>query len=204
MARKSLSTSASDVIVFHFVRTFLFLPLSRQSVYCPDMSNFALLWGKILDSSLWVKESKETRLVWITMLAMKDQNGIIQASVVGLADRAKVTLDECREALRIFLSPDVDDTSKVEEGRRIREISGGWQIINHELYRYSTEAKREFWRKTKAEQRARDAERREAKKDKRKPAPMASAEPAGARAYNNGNDPLGDSIVTESLPEQCR
>jgi hypothetical protein len=168
------------------------------------MSNFALLWGKILDSSLWVKESKETRLVWITMLAMKDQNGIIQASVVGLADRAKVTLDECREALRIFLSPDVDDTSKVEEGRRIREISGGWQIINHELYRYSTEAKREFWRKTKAEQRARDAERREAKKDKRKPAPMASAEPAGARAYNNGNDPLGDSIVTESLPEQCR
>lgn len=117
------------------------------------MNGFALLWGKILDSSIWVKESKETRLVWITMLAMKDSEGKIQASVVGLADRAKVTLDECKQALKIFLSPDPDDTSKVEDGIRIREIPGGWQVINHDLYRFSTEAKREFWRQSKAEQR---------------------------------------------------
>lgn len=115
---------------------------------------FALLWGKILDSSIWVKESKETRLVWITMLAMKDRYGEIQASVIGLADRAKVTPEECRTALKIFLAPDPDDTSKVEEGRRIREIPGGWEIINHDLYRFSNEEQREFWRRQKAEQRA--------------------------------------------------
>lgn len=119
------------------------------------MNGFALLWGKILRSSIWVKESKETRLVWITLLAMKDAEGIIQASVVGLADAAKVSVPECKKALKIFLSPDPDDTSKVEQGKRIREVPGGWQIVNHDLYRFSTEAKREFWRQQKAEQRKR-------------------------------------------------
>lgn len=118
------------------------------------MSGFALLWGKILESSLWVQESKETRLVWITLLAMKDKDGVIQASEIGLADRAKVTPGECREALRVLASPDPNDSSKVEQGRRIREIPGGWQIINHDLYRFSTEARRLMWRETKAAQRA--------------------------------------------------
>jgi hypothetical protein len=120
------------------------------------MSGFSLLWSKILDSSLWVTGSKEDRLVFITLLAMKDSNGIIQASVVGLADRAKVTPAECRIALKFLLSPDPDDSSKVEEGKRIRVVPGGWQIVNHDLYRFSTEAKREFWRQTKADQREKE------------------------------------------------
>jgi len=131
------------------------------------LNGFALLWGKILRSSIWVKESKGTRLVWIAMLAMKDSEGRIQASVVGLADAAKVSVNECKEALRVLLSPDPDDTSKVEQGRRIRVIPGGWQIVNHDLYRFSTEAKREFWRQQKQEQR---------KKIKRKPDKPLSGE----------------------------
>lgn len=130
------------------------------------MNGFALLWGKTLDSSLWIKESKETRLVWMTMLMMKNSSGIIQASVVGLADRAKVSIEECRESLMVLLSPDEDDTSKVEEGRRIREIPGGWEIVNHDLYRFSTEAKREFWRTSKAEQRQKKAKPKREKKTK--------------------------------------
>ncbi len=121
------------------------------------MSGFTLLWAKILDSSIWVTGSKETRLVWITLLAMKNFQGQVFASVVGLADRAKVSSDECRKSLQVLLSPDPEDTSKVEEGRRIREIPGGWEIVNHDMYRFSTEAKREFWRATKAEQRERAA-----------------------------------------------
>lgn len=152
------------------------------------MSGFALLWGKILDSSLWVKESKETRLVWITMLAMKDANGIVQASVVGLADRAKVTTEECRAALGVFLSPDPDDTSKVEGGRRIREVPGGWQIINHDHYRFSTEARREFWRVQKAEQRAKGKK----KMRRRKPAKREAGEIgiADVEAWTDNGKPL--------------
>jgi hypothetical protein len=114
---------------------------------------FALLWGKILDSSIWL-ESKEARLVWITMLAMKDSNGRVYAAPGALAHRARVEPEACREALQKFLQPDSESTSKVEGGRRIREIEGGWQIINHEVYRFSTEAKRAFWREQKRQQRS--------------------------------------------------
>ena len=139
------------------------------------MSGFALVWGKMLESSLWVKESKETRLVWIALLVMKDQDGIVQCSVVGLADRAKVSLAECKEALRVLLSPDEDDTSKVLEGRRIVEVPGGWSVVNHDAYRFSTEAKRQYWREQKAKSRA---------KIKEPPSrdPIASAPPGQAKA----------------------
>lgn len=118
------------------------------------MTGFTLLWQKILRSSIWIQESKETRLVWITMLALKDKDGNVHSSVVGLADSAKVTMEECQAALVILLAPDEGDSSGVEEGRRIRPIQGGWQIVNNELYRFSTESKREFWRLQQAEYRS--------------------------------------------------
>lgn len=132
------------------------------------MTGFALLWSKTLRSSLWIKGSKETKLVFLTLLMLKNVDGIIQSSVVGLADAAKVTDDEAREALRVLLSPDPNDTSKVEQGRRIREVPGGWQIVNADLYRFSTEAKRLFWAQQKAEQRAAEAARAEMTPEQRK------------------------------------
>ncbi len=119
---------------------------------------FTLLWESILHSSIWVKESKETRLVWVTLLAKKDSQGRVTMSEVGLADLAKVTPAECKKSLEILLSPDKDDTSGVEEGRRLRKIPGGWEIVNHDDYRFSTEEKREFWRDQKRQQRARAIE----------------------------------------------
>ena len=101
------------------------------------------------------------------MLAMKGADGVIQASLVGLADRAKVSVEECRKALKVLLSPDSEDTSKVEEGRRIREVPGGWQIVNNDLYRFSTEAKREFWRSQKADQRAATAAKKSVKESRK-------------------------------------
>lgn len=97
-----------------------------------------------------------TRLVWITMLAMKDKDGLVKASVPGLAHRARVTLEECQKALGVFLGPDPHSTSKVDDGRRVREVAGGWVVINHEMYQYANEEKRDYWKKKKAEQRLRE------------------------------------------------
>lgn len=130
------------------------------------MSGFALLWGKILRSSLWVQESKETRLVWITLLALRNEDGVVQCSEIGLADAAKVSAKECKEALKVLLDRDPNDSSGVEDGRRLRVVPGGWQIVNHDLYRFSTEAKREFWRQQKAEQREKIEKEKEKKKRK--------------------------------------
>lgn len=118
------------------------------------MSSFALLFSKILESSIWVTGTKEVRILWITMLAMKDKEGVVRAALVGLADRAKLKKSECESALRVLMAPDPEDTSGVEGGVRVKEIPGtGWQIVNHNRYRFSTEARRAIWAETKAIQR---------------------------------------------------
>jgi len=75
------------------------------------------------------------KVVWITMLAMSDRHGQVLASIPGLADSAKVSMDECLEALQVFLSPDEYSRTKDYEGRRIAEIDGGWLLLNYEKFR---------------------------------------------------------------------
>jgi hypothetical protein len=69
------------------------------------------------------------------MLAMADRNGRIWASLPGLAYRARVTVEECAEALAKFESPDKHSRTKENEGRRIEQIDGGWRILNYLKYR---------------------------------------------------------------------
>jgi hypothetical protein len=120
--------------------------------------SFSLLWTKILRSSLWIGGTKDVRLLWITLLALKDKDGFVESSFPGLADAAKLTQDECRAALEVLTSPDPHDTSGVDQGIRVKKVDGGWTVTNHDKYRFSTEAKREFWREQKADARARKIE----------------------------------------------
>lgn len=97
------------------------------------MAGYCKLSSSILDSSIWL-ESAETRIVWLTMLAMKDQDGLVEASIGGLAHRARVSREACEEALRIFQSPDPDSRDGTS-GERIEAVPGGWLILNHDSYR---------------------------------------------------------------------
>ncbi len=157
------------------------------------MNGFTLLWSKILDSSIWM-EDKETRLVWITMLAMKDANGLVRAAKVALAYRARVSVDECDRALGVLLAPDPQSMTPDNEGRRIKEVPGGWQILNNDLYRFSTDAKREFWRQQKADQRAAEDAKKKSKvpKSQNRPASAAfkAAESREVIKYANGEPSL--------------
>ena len=105
---------------------------------------YTKLWEDIIHSTIW-REPPHIKVVWVTMLAMADANGFVFASLPGLADVARVTADECREALACLSSPDLDSRSKEKEGRRIEGIDGGWFLINHEKYRKlrSSEDRRE-------------------------------------------------------------
>lgn len=118
---------------------------------------FSLLWGKILRSSIWL-ESKETRIVWITMLALKDKDGLVLGSLRGLAHTARVEPEECAEAIQKFLSPDPDSSTPGDDGRRIEVVPGGWHILNHEKYQFSTEARRLMWAENKRRQRMKEAD----------------------------------------------
>jgi hypothetical protein len=95
---------------------------------------FTKLFSSITESTVWC-EPDRTRLVWITMLAMADRHGRIWASVPGLANRARVPVEDCRSALDTFLAPDRDSRTPAHEGRRIEMIDGGWRLLNHEKYR---------------------------------------------------------------------
>lgn len=86
---------------------------------------------------------------------MADREGVVLASVPGLAGRAKVGVEECRAALKRFQMPDEDSSSKVCEGRRIEPIEGGWRLINHIKYRdlkdseSEKERKAQWWRENR-------------------------------------------------------
>jgi hypothetical protein len=69
------------------------------------------------------------------MLAMADATGYVAASVPGLADRARVPIEDCVQALESFRQPDEWSRTKDFEGRRIIDIDGGWQLLNHAKYR---------------------------------------------------------------------
>lgn len=93
------------------------------------------LFTKILDSSIWL-ENTPTRLVWITMLAAMDEDGMCQfASVGNLAHRARITKEEAEEAVLRLESPDPDSSDPDNEGRRIERVPGGWIVLNASKYR---------------------------------------------------------------------
>lgn len=119
------------------------------------MDTYTKLFSSILRSTIW-QASKETRLVWITLLAIKDARQVAESSVPGLAKLAGVSLEECELALKELLGPDPYSRSKESEGRRIREVEGGWYIINGEKYqqRMSVEERREYKRVWMANKRA--------------------------------------------------
>ena len=82
---------------------------------------FTKLFSSITESTVWCEDS-DTRIVWIAMLAMADKSGRVFGSVPGLANRARVSVDACREAITKFLSPDPDSRTPDNEGRRIEPI----------------------------------------------------------------------------------
>ena len=97
------------------------------------MAGYTKLFNSILLSTVW-DLSVHVKIVWITMLALKDCRHHVLASIPGLAKAAGVTREQCEEALDCFLSPDPDSRSKASEGRRLEEIDGGWLLINGGKY----------------------------------------------------------------------
>ena len=95
---------------------------------------YTKLFSSIIHSSIWVA-SNETRIVWITMLAMADGYGNVEASVIGLAKAANLEWREVVKALEELSSEDQWSRSKEFGGRRIEEIEGGWHILNYSFYR---------------------------------------------------------------------
>ena len=174
--------------------------------------SYTKLSSTLVHSTVW-RESAETRVVWITMLALADQHGEIQASIPGLADVARVTVGQCERALAVFLAPDPYSRSKTLEGRRIVAIPGGWSIVNYDLYRglLSLDHRRALARDRQARKRERDrhdvtrdvtpshAKSRQAVSSKQKQEAKAEATEAAEQSQSRvANDRVTASGVTDN------
>lgn len=108
---------------------------------------YTKLFSSITDSTIW-REPNHVRILWITLLAKCDAHGCIWASVPGIADAARLDLPLCQDAFKVLMSPDPWSRSKEEDGKRIKEIDGGWQLINHSKYKAirSSEERKEYKR----------------------------------------------------------
>lgn len=140
------------------------------------MAGFTKLFSTIVTSSIWC-EDNETRLVWITMLALSDAHGMVEAAVPGLANAARVSVEKCQTALDRFQQPDPYSRSTAHEGRRIEKVEGGWKLLNYEDYRQklSKSDRLDY-------QRVKQAEYRSRKKGK-----PTKGETAAVKALKNGD-----------------
>lgn len=97
-------------------------------------NGFVKVYSSILASSVW-GESLSTRVVWITMLAMSDQDGMVRASSDGIARYANVPVKSAEGALAVLEAPDPRSKSADFDGRRIERVDGGYLILNYLRYR---------------------------------------------------------------------
>jgi len=98
------------------------------------MSGFTKLVPEIIQSSIW-NESPDIRCVWITLLAIKDENGYVRGDSQVISRLANIPLGSVQTALDKFQQPDFNSHTPDNEGRRISPAPGGWIVLNHWLYR---------------------------------------------------------------------
>ena len=127
-------------------------------------------------ASIW-EESYSVRLVWITMLAIKDREGFVSSSVPGLARLANVTITECEQALSKFSAPDKYSKCQDFEGVRIKAVDGGWMILGHKR---NQEKMRELCAKIS------NAQRQKRFRDKKKPGIPLAGEQEYTEAIKRG------------------
>lgn len=122
-------------------------------------NSYTKLFHRILSSSVWDEDDK-TRLVWITLMASTDENGVVVGTLNKIARDARVDVEACQRAMDKFLAPDPMSLTPDNEGRRIEVVDGGWRLLNHAKYRemMSLESRREYYRLKRREYRQRDRE----------------------------------------------
>lgn len=99
------------------------------------MNTWTPVWSKLPDSSVWA-ESKDVKILFITMLALKDRDHVVRYNAFELARKANLSEAEVLAAIEVLKSP---DTRRLEpqdfEGRRIEKVEDGWLLLNGEKYR---------------------------------------------------------------------
>lgn len=155
------------------------------------MSGFTKLFSDIVTSSIWA-EDNETRIVWITLLAIAGPDGVARAAIPGLARVAGVSLEATERAILKFEQPDTYSRSQEYEGRRIERVEGGFKLLNYLRYRntLSKSDRNDYQRIKQREYRS----KRKGVSDQ-----FMAREKRFVTAHNNGDQAACDRIASEGL-----
>lgn len=128
------------------------------------MSGYTKLFSDIVTSTIW-QAPNDCRVLWITMLALKDRHNVCRATVPFLAQASNISIEDAEKYLQQFQEPDKYSRSQEHEGRRISSADGGWLILNGEKYqdKLNAEDRREQVRQAVARHRAKRKARRKPK-----------------------------------------
>lgn len=122
---------------------------------------FKILMGfSKLDDAFWRSSINDAppfaRLLFLSLWALCNERGEFKSTISGLARHAALSEDDVRAALAILTSPDPNSTTPDYEGRRVLELGPNqWKVVNYEKNRDQddAEARRQYWRQKKADQR---------------------------------------------------
>lgn len=165
---------------------------------------FVKLYEDILDSSVWCLDG-DTRLVWVTMLAMANKDGLVHAAVPGIANRARVSLEATRKAIEIFQAPDPDSRSQEHEGRRIERRGRDWFIFNYGAHRERGRQdaikanKRKWWNENRGKGTPLDIKLDETRQPSNETRPIQKQKQMQKANAEANNDP---SVPSGSPPKQ--
>ena len=158
------------------------------------MNTFVPLWSQVVDSTLW-EEDLPVRVLFLTMMALKDPDHVIRMPFRRLCKKANMEPDVCERALKVLLEPDGKSIDHQNfEGRRIQVVDDGWLVLNGA--HYQKEMQRLFLRMKKTQL---QRKYREEEKMNRSGQPLPG-EIAALKHDGNGDQAAADRVTTAALP----
>jgi hypothetical protein len=155
------------------------------------MNTWTPLWSQIVESTLW-EEPTDVRVLFLTMLAIKDPDHVVRMPFRRLVKKANMPPDVVRSSLNVLLAPDersMDDQQY--QGRRLEVVEGGWFILNGEHYRQEMSKLMRRLRKNELQRNDR------AKKKALKRSTPLVGEERFVKADENGDDKWSDQIAED-------
>ena len=140
------------------------------------MEFFVKVHKSMVLSSIW-DEDDATRLTWVTLLLMCDQNGYVGASITGIAHMARLTVEKTEAAMLRLMAPDSASRSKANEGRRVVETERGYILSNYVAFKDSVDDASVRKRARSASQRQRSERKAEEAVDAQTSQEQASRQP---------------------------
>lgn len=96
-------------------------------------ARYTPIFSGIVESSLWDEEDAVVK-VFLTMLALMDGDYVVRKDEYRLAFYSRKKEEEVRHALRVLAAPDKKRPGQAHDGRRIRKVGDGWEVLNGEKY----------------------------------------------------------------------